>query len=168
VAFEFRSQFRRAIPFLVCLTLVLIPFAQGEPLQDEAKKALTLKTIGHGKTADGHVFAFRDYSSDDGTMGRVIYTDFDSLQAAQRQIEEWIKTENIITGREQHEENSGQPISDRVLAEWKSPTEPVATVFVIIRRDSLNCYLITSSSMEVAKRIEQTIQHSPGKIPSQH
>jgi hypothetical protein len=143
-------------------------FTQSPSYQNKTPQTLTLEVIGNGKTSDGHDMVFRSYSSSDGASGMVKYAGFDSLQSAQRQIEEWVKTVTVITSREQHEEKKDQPISDRIVAEWKSPKESKVTTFIIIRRDSLICYYIMSPSVEIANEIEQLIQHSPDNISSQH
>jgi hypothetical protein len=160
VTLEFGSQYRRAILWLVCLALARIAFAQCPTHQEEAKQALTVVTLGQLVAASGHYLPFRDYSASDGSTGRLVMARFASLEAAQQQIDEWIKWTNEITCREQHQNGGDQRNGDRILAQAISKDESKTKIFVIIRRDGLDCYLIESSSMQVALQIESLINHA--------
>jgi hypothetical protein len=160
VTFKFGSQYRGAILWLVCLALVRIAFAQCPAHQEEAKQALTVVTLGQLISARGHHLAFHDFSAPDGTTAREIMTRFDSLEAAQQQIDEWINAANEITCREQHQNGGDQRTSDRIFAQTVSKTDSKTKIFVIIRRDGLDCYLIQSTSMQVALQIEGLISHT--------
>jgi hypothetical protein len=87
-------------------------------------------------------------------------TTFDSLEAARQQIDEWIKRASEITCREQHQNEGAQRFSDRVLAQAISKDESKTKLFLIIRRDGLDCYFITSSSIRVATQIEDLIDQT--------
>jgi hypothetical protein len=89
--------------------------------------------------------------------------EFHSLVAAQQQIAEWIKGANEITCREQHQNSGDQRISDRIFAQAISKTDLKTKIFLIIRRDGLDCYLIESSSIQVAKQIEDLIDQTAKK-----
>jgi hypothetical protein len=141
----------------LCLTIARIAFAQCPTHQVEAKQALTVVTLGDWITAHGHHQPFRVFSVSDGTTGRLSMAKFDSLEAAQQQVDEWIKAANEITCREQHQNSEDQRISDRILAQAISKTDSKTKIFSIIRRDSLNCYFIESSSIQVARQIENLI-----------
>ncbi|MGD0858497.1 MAG: hypothetical protein ABR912_04175 [Terracidiphilus sp.] len=160
MTFKFGSQYRGAILWLICLALVRIAFAQCPTHQEEAKQALTVITLGNLITAHGHNLPFRVYSASDGTTGKLIMAEFDSLEAAQQQIDEWIKGANEIACREQHQNGGDQKISDRILAQAISKTDSKTKIFLIIRRDGLDCYLIESSSMQVALQIEGLISYT--------
>lgn len=131
--------------------------AQDVALVNPAKTGLDLVTIGHRKTKSGHLTSFRTYEAADGTKGQIAYTEFDSPQAAQQQIEEWVKATRTVTSREQNQSKGGQLISDRILAVGDLPKSDKKE-FVIIRRDDLKCYLIESASLQVATQIEDLIQ----------
>jgi hypothetical protein len=160
VTFEFGSQYRGTILWLVCLALVRVTFAQCPSYQEETKPALTIAIAGQLVTANGHYLPFRDYSASDGSTGRLVMARFASLEAAHQQIDEWIKEANEITCREQHQNEGDQRISDRILAQAVSKTDSKTKIFVIIRRDGLDCYLIQSTSMQVALQIEGLISHN--------
>jgi hypothetical protein len=128
--------------------------AHGNPAQTDLK----LVTVGHGKTRNGRRTPFRIYEAPDGTKGQVVYTEFDSLPAAQQQIEEWIKATRTVTSREQNQSKGSQLISDRILAVGDLPKSDKKE-FVIIRRDGLKCYLIESVSLQVAMQVEGLIEH---------
>ena len=137
--------------------LLCVWFASAQDLvhKNPAQTELKLIAIGNGKTTGGNRSAFRTYEAPDGTKGQVFYIDFDSLQAAQEQIERWVKVTPKITSREQ---NQGQLISDRILGVQDLP-ESDKKKFVIIRRDGLTCYLIESVSLQVATQVEGLIRH---------
>ncbi len=120
--------------------------AQDVAHSNSAKTDLNLVTVGHRQTKSGHITAFRIYEAPDGTKGQINYTKFDSLPAAQQQIDEWIKPTSKVTSREQNQSKDGQLISDRILAVADLPKSDKKE-FVIIRRDDLNCYLIEADSL---------------------
>ena len=132
--------------------------AQDAAHVNSAKAGLDLVTIGHRMTKSGHLTAFRIFEAADGTSGQIAYTEFDSLQAAQQQIEEWVKATRTVTIREKNQSKAGQLISDRILAVGDLPKSDQKE-FVIIRRDELKCYNIESVSLQVAMEVEGTIVH---------
>jgi hypothetical protein len=117
---------------------------------------LEVATTGHIKTKGSPVTLFRVYKAPDGTEGKVHYTDFDSLEPAELQIEKWVKATRTVTTREHNKTNGDQLISDRVLGVADLPKSDKKE-FVIIRRDYLRCYLIESASLQVALQIESFI-----------
>ena len=141
--------------WLMGLLCVWFASAQNSAHKNPAQTELKLIAIGNGKTTGRNRSAFRTYEAPDGTKGQVFYIDFDSLQAAQEQIERWVKVTPTITSREQ---NQGQLISDRILGVQDLP-ESDKKEFVIIRRDGLTCYLIESVSLQVATQVEGLIKH---------
>lgn len=159
--FKVKSRCSCAALFLSCFALTQIAIAQGTAHQDATPQNLKLLSIGNGRTAHGYDMAFRTYSDSEGTPGTVTYASFDSRQAAQQQIDDWIKVADVITSREQRQNESGSGFSDRIEARTHLNTNVNAKVYVIIRRDGMNCYLIQSSSMRVAGQIEALIGKSP-------
>ena len=144
--------------WLTGLFCVWFATAQDVAHENSAKTTLDLVTIGHSKTKSGHATAFRVYQAPDGNNGQIAYTEFDSLQAAQQQIEEWVKATQTVTSREQNQSKGGQLIGDRILAVGDLPGTDKKE-FVIIRRDGLKCYLIESASLKVATQIEDLLEH---------
>ena len=157
------SRHLRASLSLLCFSAAQFTLAQSTGHEGAAQEKLTLVTIGEGKTERGHLTGFRIYAAPDGTTGKVTYTTGDSPQDAQQQIEDWIKLAPVVASREQHPPGSGQQISDRIVAQAISKTDSKTKIFIIIRRDNLNCYFIESPSMEVARQIESLIGETPDK-----
>jgi hypothetical protein len=155
MSFKFGTRYRRV--FLCMFCLALVQFFLARSVADDAAQKLILLGIGNGKTSLGHDMSFRLYKSSDGTTGRVELARCGSLQAAQRQIEEWMKLATAIKGREHYDDETSHGFNDRILAEWKSSADQGATLVIIIRRDKLSCYHIESPSLEVAKQIEKLI-----------
>ena len=164
MSFKFGTQYRGA--FLCMFCLALVHFFLARAVADDAAQKLILLGIGNGKTSLGHDMSFRLYKSSDGTTGRVELARCGSLQAAQRQMEEWTKLATEIKSREHYDDESSHGFNDRILAEWKSSTDRGATLVIIIRRDNFICYHIVSTSRQVAKQIEQLIDLPPGKDSS--
>jgi hypothetical protein len=150
---------RRIVFFwLVCLFCAWLAAAQDKADQNIKQRDLKLFTIGNGKTSSGHTMAFRIYGVPDGTKGRTFYVEFDSLQAAQQQIEEWAKAARTVTSREHDLSKDCQLINERVMATAELPKSNEKE-FLIIRRDGLKCYFIESVSLQIALQIEGLIQH---------
>jgi flagellar motor protein MotB len=141
-----------------------IAFAQCPSHQEETKQTLTLKTMGNVGSAHGHYLPFRVYSASDGTTGRLVMATYDSLEDAQKKIVEWTKTADEVTCREQpHQKEGDQRTSERIFAQAISTKDSKTKIFIIIRRDGLNCYLIESSSAQVAGQIEGLIKQPTGQ-----
>ena len=154
-------RLRRAVASLWLMGLLCAWFASAQDLilRPSPPTELKLVQIGHGKTKSGVKTAFRVYEAPDGSRGKVFYVKYDSLQASQEEIEGWVKVTPKITSREQNQINEkGQLISDRILGVQDLP-EPDKKEFVIIRRDTLTCYLIESVSLQVAMQVEGLIEH---------
>jgi hypothetical protein len=144
---------RRLIVSFWVMGMFCVWFAAAQDATD-----LDLVRIGHLKTKSGHTTGFRIYKAPDGTEGQIHYTKFDSLEPAELQIEEWVKTTRAVTSREHNQNRGGQLITDRILAVADLPKSDKKE-FVIIRRDDLNCYLIESASLQVALQVEGLIEH---------
>jgi hypothetical protein len=160
----FGSQYRR--PFLFICFLGLAQLISAQAVASDVAQKLVLVQVGNGKTAFGHDVSIRLYKATDGVTGRVEFVTLDSLQAAQEQIEDWIRLATAIKSREHYDDEGTHGFNDRILAEWRSPTHQGVTIVVIIRRDGLSCYHIESSSMQIAEQIEQMIDTAPNKVPS--
>lgn len=154
------SRQRVASLCFVCLLIARFAFAQCPIREEKAKQALSLVRVGELQTANDHRFSFRDYSASDGSTARLVMARSASLDAARQQIDEWMKEADTITCREQNQNDDAQRISDRVLAQATSKDESKTKLFLIIRRDGRDCYLITSTSLQVAKQIEDLIDQT--------
>jgi hypothetical protein len=142
------------------LLCVWFASAQDLILRPSARTSkLKLVMMGHGRTESGVRRGSKVYEAPDGRRGQVFYATFDSLPAAQEQIESWVKVTPKITTRQENQLNEkGQLVSDRISG-VQDLSEPGKKEFVIIRRDRLTCYLIESASLEVATQIEDLIEH---------
>ncbi|HEY6339045.1 MAG TPA: hypothetical protein VIW68_11190 [Candidatus Sulfotelmatobacter sp.] len=149
---------RKAISTFLLMGLFCVWFATAQDVTHDKSMDLEVVRIGHIKTKSGHATAFRIYRAPDGTNGRVHYTEFDSPEAAELQIEEWVKATRTVTSREHNQSKGGELISDRILAVADLPKSD-SKEFVIIRRDDLKCYFIESVSLQVALQVEGLIEH---------
>jgi len=152
---------RHVIPALCSVGLLYSWFVSAQDLihRPPPPTQLRLVQLGDGKTKSGVRTSIKIYEAPDGNRGRSIYVKFDSLKAAQEQIEEWGKLPLIGgTSREHDQYRYGVVVSDRILAVGQLPDSQTKE-FMIIRRDDLNCYLIESVSFQVATQIEDLIQH---------
>lgn len=143
---------------LACLFCAWLSFGQDVTQENSKQPDVKLVTIGNGRTRGGTPTAFRIYETPDGTKGQVVYTEFDSLPAAQAQIEEWASAAWKVTSRKNNQTIDGQVTSDRIVAIGELP-KSTKEEFAIIRRDGLKCYFIESVSLQVAKKIEALIEH---------
>ena len=140
--------------------LFRVSFASAQDLvhRPPPNTELKLVQLGNGKTKSGVKTLFKVYEAPDGNQGEVWYIKFDSLPAAEQQIEEWAKLPLDVTNRERNQYGYGQVVSDRILAVGELPGSHKKE-FVIIRRDGLNCYLIESASLQVPHQIEDLIEY---------
>lgn len=149
---------RTVISFFWLVGLCWAWFAAAQDAAHVNSTDLEVVTTGHIKTKGGPLTLFRVYKAPDGTEGKVNYTEFDSPEAAELQIEKWVKATRTVTSREHNQTKGDQLISDRVLGVTDLPKSDKKE-FVIIRRDYLKCYLIESVSLQVALQIESLIKH---------
>lgn len=78
------------------------------------------------------------------------------LSKAQQLVKEWLKLVTKIESRE-HDTKRGQlVVSDPIVARRKV-VKSTNGESLLIRRDGLSCYLIESSSLQVALQVEDTI-----------
>lgn len=150
---------RTAISFFWLAGLCWVCFATAQDAAHVNSTDLEVVTTGHIKTHGGPLMLFRVYKAPDGTEGKVNYTEFDSLEPAELQIEKWVKATRTVTSREHNQTKGDQLISDRVLGATDLPKSGKKE-FVIIRRDYLKCYLIESASLQVAMQIEGLINQN--------
>lgn len=157
MVYRIRARHRVLSLCIMSLAIVRITLAQCPTHQEEKKETLTVVTLGQ-LVSHGRYLPFRVYSASDGTTGRIVMAAYDSLEDAQKQIDAWTKDANEVTCREQpHQIGDAHRTSERILAQATSTTDSKTKVFLIIRRDGLNCYLINSSSVQVALQIESFI-----------
>jgi len=154
------AKHRRTLTYfaLTCILAARLAVAQEVARETSAQTDLDLVRIGHIKTKSGHLTLFRLYKAPDGTEGQVHFTEFDSLEPAELQIEKWVKATRTVTSREHNQTKGDQLISDRILAVADLPKSDTKE-FVIIRRDYLKCYLIESVSLQVALQVEDLLEH---------
>jgi hypothetical protein len=149
---------RQAIPSLWLMGLFCVCFATAQDVAHVNSTDLEIVRMGHIKTKGGPLTLFRLYKAPDGTAGQVHFTEFDSPEPAELQIEKWVKATRTVTSREHNQTKGGQLISDRILAVADLPKSDTKE-FVIIRRDYLKCYLIESVSLQVALQVESLFDH---------
>jgi hypothetical protein len=151
-------RLRQIAAFFWAMCVFCVWFATAQDAAHVNSTDLEVVRIGDIKSKSGHMTFFTTYKAPDGTKGEIHYTKFDSLEAAEQQIEKWVKATRTVTSREHNQSKGGQLISDRILAAADLPKSDKKE-FVIIRRDGLKCYFIESVSLQVAMQIEGTIKH---------
>jgi hypothetical protein len=148
----------RVVASLWLMSLFGAWFAAAQDVAHVNSTDLEVVRMGHIKTKGGHLALFRIYKAPDGTEGQVHFTEFDSLEPAELQIEKWVKATRTVTSREHNQTKGDQLISDRTLAVADLPKSDTKE-FVIIRRDYLKCYFIESVSLQVALQVEGLFDH---------
>ncbi len=152
------AKSRKVISSLCLMGLFCVWFAAAQDAAPVNPTDLEIVRMGHIKPKGGPLTLFRLYKAPDGTEGQVHFTEFDSLEPAELQIEKWVKATRMVTSREHNQTKGGQLISDRILAVADLPKSDNKE-FVIIRRDYLKCYLIESVSLKVALQVESLFDH---------
>ena len=148
----------KAISSLCLMGVFCVWFTAAQDAPHVNSTDLEIVRMGHINTKGGHTTLFRIYQTPDGTRAQGYYTEFDSLEAAELQIEKWVKATRTVTSREHNQRRGDQLISDRILAVTDLPKSDKKE-FVIIRRDYLKCYFIESASLQVALQVESFIGH---------
>jgi len=151
-------RIRRSVASLSLIGLFCVWFASAQDVPGVNETDLEVVKTGHFRTKSGHAIPFRVLKAPNGTEAQILYTRFNSLEAAELQIEEWVKATRTVTSREHNQTKGDQLISDRTLGVADVPKSDKKE-FVIIRRDYLNCYLIESVSLQVALRVEDLLEH---------
>lgn len=152
------AKSRKVISSLCLVGLFCVWFAAAQDVAHVNSTDLEVVRMGHIKTKGGHLTLFRLYKAPDGTEGQVHFTEFDSLEPAELQIERWVKATRTVTSRERNQTKGDQLISERILAVADLPKSDNKE-FVIIRRVDLKCYLIESVSLQVALQVEGLFEH---------
>ena len=152
------TRFGKIVPSLCLLALFCALSVAAQDATHDKPTDLEIVRMGHIKAKGGPLTLFRVYKANDGTQGQAHFTEFDSLEPAELQIEKWVNATRMVTSREHNQTKDDHLISDRILAVADLPKSD-AKEFVIIRRDDLKCYLIESVSMQVALQIEALIAH---------
>jgi hypothetical protein len=133
-------------------------FATAQDVAQVNSTDLEVVRMGHIKSKGSPLTLYTLYKTPDGTRGQSYFTEFDSLEPAELQIEKWVKATRTVTSREHNQTKGDQLISDRTLAVANLPKSNTKE-FVIIRRDYLKCYFIESVSLQVALQIEGLVDH---------
>ena len=142
--------------FLFFGLLVTVPSESQDKAQttNTSQKDLELTTVGEAKLSTGRRGALRIYTAPDGTKGTMTYGQFKTVTDAQRQIQEWTKLLQKTVKNDQKKDKTGRVIEQRLEGITRS-TRSGLREFVVIKRDSVNCYLIESPSQLVALQIEE-------------
>jgi hypothetical protein len=122
-----------------------------------AGQDLKMVVIGEKIMSTGRHGAFRIYEAPNGTRATVSYATFDSTSDAQRQTRQWLRYVRKILRREKRRDRHNHVIGERAVA-LDQTEEATQEVYLIIRRDGLNCYLIDSPSLSVALQVEKLIE----------
>jgi hypothetical protein len=155
-----RRQVRRtaAVLAMACAFGAWSAAAQETPHEAFVPTDLKVVIVGDGKTRSGHRTGFRIYEAPDGSRGRVTYGRFESPEVAQQEFEEWIKAAQTVTARDQKKSKDGELISDRITGVVES-AKSKNTVFLIIKREGLDCYFIESESQQIARHVDGLVGH---------
>jgi hypothetical protein len=154
---KFTSKRRYTVTSFALICVFCVGFAAAQDVAHVNSRDLEIVRMGHIMTK-GHLTLFRTYKAPDGTRGQSYFTEFDSLEPAELQIEKWVKATRTVTSREHNQTKGDQLISDRILAVADLPKSDTKE-FVIIRRDYLKCYFIESVSLQVALQVEGWLDH---------
>ena len=122
-----------------------------------AKKSLELLVTGNMVLSTGRRGLYRLYEAPDGVKVAVSYASFDSIDDAERQIQDWLKLAQRVTSHEQKKNKQGRVIGERMVGTRKSRSGEEQE-FLIIRRNDSNCYFIESISLPVATQAEGLIE----------
>ena len=114
-----------------------------------------MTAIGNGHMF-GHRAAFRTYETQDHTKALVWYTTFRTDQEAKNAIKQSLRGHQVSV-TEGIKDTNGRVIGDRITARSEGPQEE----FMVIQRQSLNCWIIQSTSLEVATQVAGWIE-APG------
>jgi hypothetical protein len=99
--------------------------------------------------------AFRTYETPDHTEALVWYGEFRSEEESKLATELSLK-EHRITGTEHVKDLNGYVIGDRIVAAPKDEKK----AFMVIRKQGLNYWIIQSTSLAVAMRVDELIRPS--------
>jgi hypothetical protein len=156
------GKFMKSVALLLFITLSLSQCkaaqntSASKPTSPGFENGLKMVTIGERIMSSGRHGAFRVYAASDGTTATVSYASFETLRAAVAQIRLWRKSAKKIIRSEKKKNQMGKIIGERVLA-VANDAKTGKEMFLIIRRDSLTCYIIDSLSLPVAEQVEKLI-----------
>lgn len=121
------------------------------------KEAMRLITSGQEVMSTGRLGTFRIYERLDGAKVKISYVRFDSQPSAERQFQEWVKTINKVSTRQNIKDEHGDVIGERIeaiLIDRRSGENEYA----ILRRNGLLCSLIHSRTPTAAKQLEALME----------
>lgn len=134
---------------------------ESTPSQDSARapvsEKLELITIGSTAVSAGRRGGFRIYAAPDGTKADVYYARSTMDRDAGRQTQVWLKSAGKILHKTNRIDSSGHIVEARIIAQARDEG-PGGKLFIIIRRNGLNCYFIESLSLPVAMQLEALIR----------
>jgi hypothetical protein len=88
----------------------------------------------------------------------VSYASFETVQDANRQTQLWLKLADKTLLAASRKDSSGKLTETRTITQGRG-TESGRKLFMIIKRNGMNCYFVRSSSLAVAMQIEDLIQN---------
>jgi hypothetical protein len=156
------SKFRKSVALLLFAVLFLWQSKAAQnttatkPDFPSPGQDIKMLTIGERIMSSGRHGAFRIYEASDGTRATVSYASFESPQAAKAQMRLWLRSAKKTIRWEEKKDQRGQVVGERALAVAKD-AKSNKKLFLIIRRDTLNCYIIDSLSLPVAEQVEKLI-----------
>jgi hypothetical protein len=157
------------VQFVISTTLVLLSSslshaqtttnnASPNILTAAVKGDLKLIIIGSEIMSSGRRGGFRVYAAPDGTKAWVSYASFETVQDANRQTQLWLKLADKTLLAASRKDSSGKLTETRTITQGRG-TESGRKLFMIIKRNGMNCYFVRSSSLAVAMQIEDLIQN---------
>src|SRR5215470_10829252 len=105
---------RKAISSFLLMGLLCVWFATAQDVTHENSTGLRVVGTGHIITKGRPLTLYRRYEAPDGTEASAYHTEFDSPEAAEQQIEKWVKVTATVTSREHDQRKGGKLISDRI------------------------------------------------------
>ena len=121
---------------------------------ESAGRSMELTTVGEVRLSTGHRAALRVYTAPDDVQGTLTYARFHSPADAKRQIADWLKLTNRTMSKERTKDERGRVTGDRIVAITRN-TKSGKKEFLVIRRETVNCYLIESPTLAVALQVEE-------------
>ena len=96
-------RIRHAVASLWLIGLFCVWFASAQDVPGVNETDLEVVRTGHFRTKSGHAIPFRVLKAPDVTEAQILHTRFNSLEAAELQIEEWVEATRTVTSREHNQ-----------------------------------------------------------------
>jgi len=118
---------------------------------------LKLIISGSEIMSSGRRGGFRVYAAPDGTKAWLSYASFETVPDAKRQTELWQKIAGKTLFNTDRKDFRGELTDTRTIMQGRD-AEPRRKLFMIIKRNGMNCYFVRSSSLAVAMQVEDLLQ----------